>query len=261
MNNRLMSELGFKLNRNSTHTARTIMLRELTMLFEYIVHQDATTNDYLNAIIEDNCLHKRSVSNRHITAKHLVELYALDNRVPIFRALLYLWNRDETSRPLLALLCAFARDSILHDTAHHFIAALPSTQITRQDTEQWVNDMEPGRFSKVTLSSTAKNLNSSWTQAGHLVGRVEKTRVTNQAGPGAITFALLLAYLSGFRGVQLFRTEYVKILDCSEHEAITLAQNASQKAFLTFKKISDVVEVQFPLFLTSQDKELLVEQC
>jgi len=237
------------------------MLRELTLLLDYVVDTDATTNDYLSAIIENNCLHKRSVSNRRITAKHLAELYVLDNGVPIFRALLYLWNRDEASRPLLALLCAFTRDSILRDTAHHFIAALPSTQITRQDTEQWVNDMEPGRFSEVTLSSTAKNLNSSWTQAGHLVGRVEKTRVTNQAGPGAITFALFLAYLSGFRGIQLFRTEYIRILDCSEHEAISLAQEASQKALITFKKVADVVEVQFPNFLTNQEKELLIEQC
>lgn len=248
MVDRRLAELGFKLNRSSTHTARTIMLRELSLLLDYVADPDATTNDYLNAIIEDNCLHKRSVINRRITAKHLLELYALDKRFPIFRALLYLWNRDKASRPLLALMCAFTRDSILHDTAHYFLATLPSTKITREDTEKWVNALEPGRFSEVTLRSTAKNLNSSWTQSGHLVGRVVKTRVINEIGPGAITFALFLAFLNGSRGMQMFQSDYVKILGCSEHEAIRLAQEASQIALLTLMRVSDVVEVQFPHF-------------
>lgn len=261
MNNRTMAEFGFKLNRNSTHTSRTIMLRELTLLLEYVVEPNATAKDYVKAITEDNCLHKRSVSNRTITANHLIELYALDIEVPIFRALLYLWHRDEKSRPLLALLCAYTRDSVLHNTAQQFVATSHSTIITREDTERWVHNLEPGRFSDVTLSSIAKNLNSSWTQSGHLTGRVQKTRVDAQTSVGSVAFALFLAYLSGFRGMQVFQSEYIKILDCSEHEAISLAQEASQKALITFKKVADVVEVQFPHFLTHQEKELLIEQC
>lgn len=259
MSKRPKFDFGFKLNRNSTHTSRTIMLHELTLLFDYVADTNAPTKAYLEAIIVDNCLHKRSVSNRKITARHLMELYALDTKVPIFRALRYLWTQDEMAQPLLTLLCAFTRDSILHDTAHHFIHVSPSATITREDTEQWINAMGPGRFSEVTLSSIAKNLNSSWTQSGHLVGRVKKTRIVNQATPGAVTFALFLGYLSGIRGIALFESEYIKLLDCSKPEAIDLAQEASQRAFLTFRKLTDVVEVQFNHFLTNQEKELLIE--
>jgi hypothetical protein len=258
MDQKALAYMGFKLNRNSTHTARTIMVSELNLLFEYIVDHNATTDDYVEAMVHDNCLYKRSMSNRKITAKHLLELYTLDRSVPIFRALRYLWYEDEASRPLLALLCATTRDSILHDTAQHFWDLSLSTVITREDTERWVNAMETGRFSEVTLRSTAKNLNSSWTQSGHLVGRVQKTRIKPDPNTGATVFALFLGYLSGFRGMQLFQSEYVKILDCSEHEAVNLAQEAAQKGLLTFKKLGDVVEVGFPNILTSQDKELLV---
>jgi hypothetical protein len=260
MSYRNLEKFGFKLNRNSTHTARTIMLAELALLIDWIIDSKATKTDYLTAITEGNCLNKRSVSNRKITANHLAELYTFDLDIPTFRALIYLWTRDEKARPLMALLMAYTRDSILHDTAQKFLAIPPSDSISSQDTEIWINELEQERFSKSTLLTTARNLNSSWTQSGHLVGRVQKTRKTVEATVGATAFALFLSYLSGLRGVQLFQSEFFRILECSEQEAIGFAQEASQKGWITFRRVTDVIDVQFPHFLTEKDKDLLIEQ-
>lgn len=240
---------GIELDKNNPHIARTIMLEELTILLNWVVDPNASKTDYLKAIIEDNCLQKRSASNRDITARRLAELYTFDTSIPLFRALIFLWRRDEMSRPLLALLSAYARDSILRDTAKNIISLPLGTVITRQNMEQWVEALDPGRFSEVTLRSVAKNINSSWTQSGHLRGRINKTRIPAVLATGATAYALFLSYLSGARGTELFQTEYVKILDCTENVAVDFAQEASQRGWITFKRVAEVKEVQFPNFL------------
>lgn len=256
----LLPTLGFKLDRNSTHTARTIMLSELTILLDWVTEPNASKPDYIQAIIHNNCLNKRSANNRTLTAKHLVNLYTLDPQIPIFRAMLYLWGRDLAARPLLALLLASARDSILHDCTTFFLGIPAGKTITRAETAQWISERYPERFSSVTLQSVAKNLNATWMQSGHLIGRAEKTRTSALPTAGAVSYALFLAYLEGFRGTQLFEAPYLKMLDCPEYIAMNLAQEASQRSWITFKRIRDVIEVDFPHFLTQAERELLRDQ-
>jgi len=92
------------------------MLDELTHLFSYTQEAKTCRENYLKAILEDNCLGKRSGRTRSLSARHLVDLYALDPDITIFKAFLYFWNRDKYSRPLLALLSSIARDSILRSS-------------------------------------------------------------------------------------------------------------------------------------------------
>lgn len=236
------------------------MFEELTLLLDWVDDPSAPRQDYIDAIIYDNCLHKSSVSNRAISARHLTELYGLDPAIALFRAMRHFWQRDVTGRPLLALLCALARDSILHELADRFIQLPFGTVITREDTERWLEELNPGRFSHVTLSSTARNINSTWTQAGYLRGKVIKTRAKAVPTKGAVAHALFLAYLNGSRGTELFQSIYIRVLDCSSHEAIELASEASRYGWITFKRIGDVFEVGFPNMLTPQESEWLREQ-
>lgn len=255
-----ISRFGFKTERGGAHLARTIMLDELNKLISYVDQPAASKADYLHAIDESNCLAKRSGKTRILTYRHLVDLYSLDSSQILFRALLYFWQRDAESRPLLALLCAYARDSILRSTAQFILAAHEGTTITREAVEACIDDIEPGRFSPATLKSTAQNINSSFTQAGLLTGKVRKIRTRSNPTPGAVSYALLLGYLSGARGESLFQTEYTKLLDCSFDRALSLAEDASRRGWIVFKRVGDVIEVVFPNLITAEEMEWVREQ-
>lgn len=236
------------------------MLDELAQLLSYVQETKTTREDYLKAILEDNCLGKRSGQTRSLSVRHLVSLYALDPDVTIFRALLYFWSRDKNSRSLLALLSTLARDSILRSSIPFVFSFSEGQRVSRQSLEQYLEKIEPDRFSKATLKSTAQNINSTWTQSGHLNGRVKKVRSIPHPTAGAVSYALLLSYLTGHRSETLFTTQYTKALDCSFERAIELAQEASRKGWIVFKRIGTVIEVQFPSLLTPEEMEWVREQ-
>ena len=239
------------LMRNSTHTSRTLMLSELTQLLEVVDDPHAQLAAYVSAIVADNCLRKRSTANRKATAKHLAGLYGLNPALPDFSALRYLWQRSADAQPLLALLCAYSRDPLLHASAS-LIGALPEgAAITREDTEHWLEQTEPGRFSPATRRSTSRNLNSSWTQSGHLHGKVAKTRARVNATPAAAAYAVFLAYGAGLRGMSLLSSDTCRLLDCSPQMTLDLLRQASRQGWITLHQIDDVLDVRFPHFSTA----------
>jgi hypothetical protein len=259
MNNNL-NRFGFSNERGGAHLARTMMLEELKLLLSFINDAQAKKTEYLRAIEDDNCLAKRSGRTRKLTARHLSDLYALDPQVTLFRILRYFWKRDEEGQPLLALLCTYARDSILRSSAA-FIQSYSFGQIvSREALEEFIDNQEPGRFSKATLKSTAQNINATWTKSGHLRGRIKKVRSQPKASPGSVSYALLLGYLNGIRGESIFKTEYSKLWDCSFERSIELATEASRKGWIVFKRLGTVIEVLFPNLLSEQEMEWVREQ-
>ena len=231
------------------------MLRELRLLLSFVDDLQAEKSSYFQAIEEKNCLGKRSGKTRQLTARHLSELYSLNPHVTLFRILRFFWERDINGQPLLALLCAYARDSILRSSAA-FIQSYSFGQIvTRKALEEFIDDQEPGRFSKATLKSTAQNINSTWTQSGHLQGRVKKVRSQPTATSGSVSFALLLGYLYGIRGESIFKTEYAKLLGCPFERSVELAAEASRKGWIVFKRLGNVIEVLFPNLLSEKEME------
>ncbi len=252
--------LGFSFGISGVHLARTMMFADLSTLIDCVDQEPASLETYACAIVEQNCTGKPSGKSRQLTLRHLISLYALDPEVLLYRALLFYWQRDEVGRPLLALLCAYARDAILRESAP-FILDLPEgTVTTRADTQAFCEKNYPDRFSAAMLKSLAQNLNGTWTRSGHLNGRIKKIRTKPQVTAGAVAYALLLAYLTGGRGLNLFSSEYIKLLDCGRERAHQLAEEASRRGWMTFKSIGDVVEVQFPQLLTAEEKELVSEQ-
>ena len=251
---------GFTFKRSSVYSARTIMLEDLKLLLSYVSDSNAQKNDYIHAIIHDNCLRKRSVKTRELSARHLVDLYSLDPSVILYKALLYFWTKDPASQPLIALLCAYARDPIVRLSASFIFSFSEGQAVTREALEEFIEKQEPGRFSKATLKSTAQNINSSWTKSGHLIGRTKKIRSRAKATPGSIAYALLLGYLTGVRGESLFTTEYARLLDSSFDYLVHLAEDASRRGWIVFKRVGSVMEVLFPNLITTQEMELIREQ-
>lgn len=255
-----LEHLGFSYERGGVHTSRTMMLIELRALLSYVDNAEAAKADYLEAIQTANCLGKRSGKTRGLTFRHLADLYALDPSLLVFRALRFFWQRDMDGQPLLAALCAYSRDPMVRATAPFVLGFREGATVTREAMEEFIDAQEPGRFSKATLKSTAQNINSSWTQSGHLAGRVRKVRARAVATPGAVSFALLLGYVSGLRGESLLKSDFTRILDCSYEKAIELAEDASRRGWISLKRVGQVVEVLFPNLITAQEMEWLREQ-
>lgn len=251
---------GFSFERGGVHTARTIMLDELTALLSFVDDPKAPKSSFLEAIQNANCLGKRSVKTRTLTFRHLSDLYGLDPNLLIFRALRFFWQRDLNGQPLLAALCAYCRDPIFRNTTSFVLGFKEGTIVSRESLEEFIDQQEPSRFSEATLKSTAQNINSSWTKAGHLFGRAQKVRRCAYATTGSVSFALLLGYINGLRGETLLNSEYTQLLDCSYAKTLELAEDASRRGWISLNRVGQIIEVNFPNLIVDQELEWLREQ-
>jgi hypothetical protein len=255
-----LERFGFNPTGGGVHAARTMMLAELELLLSAVPDVAAPASAYVQAVVQDNCLGKRSITNRQRTARHLLTLYSLDPSLALFRALRAFWPRDPTGWPLLALSCACSRDALLRQTVPFVLNRPEGTVITRAELEDHLEAVYPGRFSSATLKSVAQNINATLTDSGHLTGKAVKTRFHATATAGTAAYTLLLGYLEGARGTGLFETDYMRLLDCSKECVVELVSDASAHGWIVFKHISDVYDVSFPSLLTSQEMEWVHEQ-
>lgn len=255
-----LDKLGFGFSSGGVHLARTLMLAEVVRLFDFLPEQTVEKQAYMDAIIVDNCLSKRSVRSRKLTARHLSALYGLDDQLLLFRAFKFFWYRAEAARPQLALLITYARDGLFRESTKYILGTGHGKQILQNEMKDIFSNKFPDRFSEATLKSMIQNISSSWTQAGYLSGRVKKVRSKTEATEAAVSLALLLAYLRGFRGDDLFNNEYVQLLDCLPSKALSLVESASRKGWVIFKRVGTVIEVAFPSLMNEQDMEWAREQ-
>jgi hypothetical protein len=236
------------------------MLDELKMLLAHADGPGIRKADYFRAVIDDNCLGKRSGKTRVLTWRHLVDLYSLDPDLLLFRALRFFWDRDHAGRPLLALLCALGRDPVLRASVPFIMSHPQGSVVTREAMEECIEKVAPDRFSQATLRSAAQNINSTWTKTGHLLGKTKKNRARAVPTAGSTAYALLLGYLSGIRGKSLFRTDYAAVLESSIDMMIALAEDASRQGWIVTKRIGDVMEILFPTLINQQEMEWIREQ-
>lgn len=254
----LNTALGFRSGDRGTHSSRTIMLSELTQLLA-AVPATAPLAGYRSAIVEENVLGKKSMATRKLTAQRLSELYGLTPENPLFRNLRRLWPSAGIGRPVLALLCAAARDPLLRVTAPCVLDAPEGRPISKADLDTVLETAFPGRFNDSIRNKIARNAASSWTQAGHLTGRTKKVRSRTRTTREPVAFSLFLGFLSGIRGPALFTSFWATLLDRRPEDILALAGDASAAGLLTFRQAGNVVEVQFPSWLTPDEEVLLHE--
>ena len=241
---------GFRSGDRGTHTSRTIMLDELSQLLDAIPGEARRRQDYADAVTHDNCLGKRTAATRQLSLQRLTELYGLDGRLLLFRALRNLWGRHSSSRPLLALLLALVRDPLLRATAGAVIATPLGHEFGRQAMKDGLCDAVGNRLNEATLDKVVRNAASSWTQSGHLRGRGRKTRQRVEASPAAVTYALLLGFAVGRRGRLLFETPWAAILDSSPDALVDVAVDANRLGLLDLKHSGQMIDVSFPALFT-----------
>ena len=233
---------GLRLGDKGTHSSRTMMLSELTELLA-VVPGEASRDAYTHAIVGDNALGKQTASNRRLTNQRMGELYGLDRSVPVFRVLRRLWEADEAGRPLLALLCALARDPLLRATAPTVLALSPGQELLRSLMTEAITDVTESRLNESSTDKVARNTGSSWTQSGHLEGRVRKMRRPVRATPGATAFALWLGGVQGLGGEDLLKSAWAGVLDASPSDLLELALRAKQLGFIRVRSGGGVIEI------------------
>ena len=247
---------GFRSGERGTHTSRTIMFNELAYLLD-AVPGGGSREDYADAVMENNCLGKKTAATRKLSFQRLTELYGLDGRLVLFRILRNFWDWHKSSRPLLALLLALTRDPLLRATARAVIATPFGHEFGRQAMKDALSDAVGDRLNKATLDKVVRNASSSWTQSGHLQGRGRKIRQRVEATPAATTYALLLGFAVGRRGRLLFETPWAAILDSPPGELIDVAFDAKRLGLIDFKQSGSMIDVTFPTMFTKKEQELI----
>ncbi len=246
---------GFENEPRGAHTSRTMMLAELRALLASSP-PDADPSQYRAAVVEDNVLLKKTYATRRVTYKLLRELYGLSGDIVLFQALRDLWDVDALAQPLLALLCATARDPLLRATAETILATPKGHSVTWQNLSEAVQEQFPRRYNDTTLRATGQNTASSWQQSGHLSGKLQKIRSQADSRPVSLAYALLLGHLCGVRGEGLFGTLWSRLLDAPVHILHEHAAAASQRGWIDYRRSGQVTEVRFSYLLRGHDREL-----
>ena len=91
------------------------------------------------------------------------------------------------------------------------VPAPQGTIITPERIGNVIGEAIPERFSRNTLGTIARNAASSWTQSGHLTGKVRKVRTRAIATPAAAAYAVALGYMDGARGKLLLSTPWSRL--------------------------------------------------
>lgn len=249
-------ELGFRFGDKGTHTSRTIMLDEISRLLR-ICNRASVRGDYVKALVDDNCLGKHTLSTRRLSLQRMTELYALDIAVPVFRLFREFWYTDEKAHRQLALLISIARDPVLRATCPVVLSMSVGEEIARQRFTDAIRDAVEGRLNDATLDKVVRNAASSWTQSGHLDGRSRKKRQAVEPTPVSAAFALVLGYMLGLRGHNLFESLFARVLDRDENALTFLAMDAKRLGLLDIKSGGGMTVVSFDAILTEKEKRLL----
>jgi hypothetical protein len=235
-------------------TSQTIMVSSLERLLS-LLPPDASADSYRSAVMQENVLGKRTASGREWAFRQLRRFYALDNSSLLFRALRDLWADDPSGQPLLALLCALARDPVLRASASVILGAEPGEVIGPTSFDSAIEAAFPGAYKDNTRRTTAQKVASSWNQSGHLHAErpTRKVRAQVHPTPAAVTYALLLGHIQGGRGQALFETVWVQVLDQPKSHLVDLAASASKRGMLEFRHAGGVMEITFHQLLRPLD--------
>ena len=235
-------QAGFRFGDKGTHTSLTMMLSELAELLGALP-ADASREDYASAIIDDNVLGKKTASTRRAFNQRMGELYSLDLKLPIFRVLRRLWEIDDKGRPLIAMLCALARDPLLRITAPVVISLDIGDELIRQSYLNEIRSSTGDRLNEMSVDKVARNTGSSWAQSGHLEGRVRKIRKLVEPTACSVAFALWMGSLFHLSGEELLSTPWTAILDSSHADLLEHTLYAKRLRLLDASVGGGVVEI------------------
>ena len=231
---------------NTVHTARTIMLLELSKVMNFSFEKD----NYVESM-ENNVFGKKSQDGIKKTTAFLTQLYTFNYNADAFKAFKYFWsNSNEKEKALLAFLFAINNDYLLKESISVTSKCRIGDKLDIIDIEENIEKYHPNRFTKNTMRSVAQNIASSWKQAGFVTGKVKNIRTENEITYQVVSFAMLLAYLGGLRGDFINQHHCVLSLCISEAKVRELALEASKRDLMQYQFAGNVTSISFDILLT-----------
>lgn len=252
----VLEPLGFSLRRSGGHMARSMMLTELTILMERLP-ASALLADYQRAIEADNALGKPTFGSRQNSFRHLVDLYGLDPQLALFRGLRLFCAEDPASLPLAAMVCTFCRDPQLRHSFCLIDSLRVGEVLPRVKMEQHLEAGFPDRFSAAMKMSLAQNVNTTWTAAGHLVGRSVKTRALPKPTLASSVYAMFAGWLAGLRGDFLLHSVFGRLIAAEPAQIIAHLASGSGRGWLRLRSAGGITEIDFSPILTDRETQLL----
>jgi len=232
-----------------------MMLREARLLFA-ASRPETSFDELKRLVLDENVLLKDTFSNREDVFQRLGDLYGLRTEIPLYRALRSLWDASEQEQPLLALLCALARDPLLRSTALIVLEQPDGASVTAAMLESALVAAFPERYAATTRLSISQNTTASWVQAGYLSGMQHKVRRRPVAGPATVAYALLLGFLCETRGTLLLETTWASLLDLPPGGIDSLAVAAAQRGWIDYRRLGSVADISFSYLLKEHGKPL-----
>lgn len=249
----LRAHLGLREGLVGGHTARSMMLNELTALLSH-TPPEATPAQIEQAVIDANILDKPTLSSRKKSLHHLRELYGLDVSQALFRVLRDFAKRDGPSVPLLAVVCVYCRDPQLKQSFELINGLRVGEVLPRETMEAHLEASFPRRFSPAMKKSMAQNVNTTWTRSGHLSGKARKIRCLPECRPEAAAFAMFAGYLSGLRGQHLLESAFGRVVAKDPSVLLTQLPLASARGLIGFKFAGGIFEFDFRRLLTPEER-------
>lgn len=242
-----LTAFGFRHEPGGVHLSKTMMFAELERILEIAGDEDPEAIE--NSVIIDNALDKSTGTARKLALSQLNTLYGIKKPLQIQTVMLKLWARSTTGHALLALLCSLAREPLLRDTASPVLEASPGNSLRWTDLAAVLAPRHPGRYSPKMLKSLSQNCASTWTQSGHLKGKVAKHRARAEPSAEAAAYAAYLGSLAGFGGPALLASPWMRVLDRRESDLLPLLRRAESAGLIQLRAGGGVVQldVQRPL--------------
>jgi len=153
------------------------------------------------------------------------------------------WDQNNAEKPLICLLCASSRDAALRVSAPYILSLPEGSSPNKIDLINILERSFPNQYSQKLLKSMAENLLSSWTQSGHLNGKLKKIRVKPVAGPVSVTYSLYLGWLSGMRGRNLMSTFWIELVNLTDWEIRDNLRLASKKSWIKYGESGGMVDI------------------
>ncbi len=236
-----MEPVEIKEKLNTVHTSRTLMFAELSRVMDH----GFETNSFVESMGE-NVTGKLTKSNIEKTNRYLKQLYSFNKSDNYFTGLKHFWQIiPNESKPILALLFSIHTDNLLSESIDVVNKNSIGIKVSVDSFVENLDLFHPKRFSEITSRSVAKNIASSWKQAGFILGKVKNIRVQPEIDYSVVAFALFLGYLDNLRGEFLFNSKYTRALSIPESKLRDLAFEASKRDLLSYQYSGSVTTITF----------------
>lgn len=221
------------------HTSRTIMYKELSDLIAQRLFFD-------NQILESNPIYKATRSNLQKTIRHLSKLYSFDSDDELWQIFVYLFKKaNDSEKRLLTIIYALFNDELLSASIPLILETKLGTRIPTHSIQKILQGIYPDKYTQITLSSSARNIASSWKQAGFIQGKVKNIRVHVHPGYLSVLFAMYLGYQTGLRDKELFTSKWGKLLEMPESKIRESLSIAALNEFIDYRYAGGVTVLNF----------------